>query len=248
MSPYAWSAIQSPPTPRTPAATSRDVQTQHHSCIPTVTLRLSHCWYPHTPPGMTYTPQLIQTEVREAGGAVEGWGVGGYSTREWKGAAEARQRWRGREQWWNCPQLAGAVGGWGPYHLTVNWTMTVELSLNDTAHRGWRQRRESEGSRAVGCGYTDAPSCTLACIYTTQPASGSHLIAALASCCSPRQLSGQSTESSRCVSTMALKEQFTPKMKMLSLSTPMLMEKQVRFHRPQNISGASHQDRVAAFS
>lgn len=89
--------------------------------------------------------------------------------------------------------------------------MTVELSLNDTAHRGWRLRRESEGSRAVGCGYTDGPSCTLACIYTTQPASGSHLIAALSSCCSPRQLSGQSTNSSRFTSTAALKEQFSPK-------------------------------------
>lgn len=121
--------------------------------------------------------------------------------------------------------------------------MTVELSLNDTAHRGWRQRRESEGSRAVGCGYTDGPSCTLACIYTTQPASGSHLIAALSSCCSPRQLSGQSTNSSRCTSTAALKEQFSPKMKILSLSAPMLMERQVRFRRPQNIPD-SQQDRV----
>lgn len=77
--------VQYNPPPSAPATTSRDVQTQHHSCIPTVTLRLSRCWYPHTPPGMIYTPQLIQTEVREAGGAGVGWGGGwggGYSTRE----------------------------------------------------------------------------------------------------------------------------------------------------------------------
>lgn len=87
--------VQYNPPPSAPATTSRDVQTQHHSCIPTVTLRLSRCWYPHTPPGMIYTPQLIQTEVREAGGAGVGWGRGGVTARE---SERERQRRDGDEE------------------------------------------------------------------------------------------------------------------------------------------------------
>lgn len=87
--------VQYNPPPSAPATTSRDVQTQHHSCIPTVTLRLSRCWYPHTPPGMIYTPQLIQTEVREAGGAGVGWGGGGVTARE---SERERQRRDGDEE------------------------------------------------------------------------------------------------------------------------------------------------------